>query len=94
MNKHSLGQKMAKKLGIPLSRMEETLDLAIDLIREELAKGGTVTLSGFGSFQVGKRKGGIGFNPHTKEEITLKEMKTVRFRPGVTLKKRVNGQKA
>jgi DNA-binding protein HU-beta len=93
MNKHSLGKKLAKKLGIPMSRMEETLDLTFELIREELAKGGAVTLSGFGSFQVSKRKGGLGFNPHTKKEISIPETKTVRFRPGVTLKKRVNGQK-
>lgn len=93
MNKREIGQKLAKKVGIPKSRAEEILDTMLEMLSEALEKGNAVTLSGFGSFHLGKRKAGKGFNPHTQEQIQLSERKTIQFRPSGELKKRVNKEK-
>jgi nucleoid DNA-binding protein len=90
MNKRNLVKKLAKKQGIPSSRANEMLGLALDLIVNELAAGKSVSISGFGSFVLSKRKSGVGFNPHTKEKISLKEVLTVKFRPSKELKTRLN----
>ncbi len=93
MNKREIAQKLAKKVGIPKTRAEEVLDTVLDLLSETLEKGESVTLSGFGSFHLGKRKAGKGFNPHTQEKVQWSERKMVQFRPSNELKKRVNREK-
>ena len=89
MNKSSLIEAVAKKTG--LSRREATvgLDTAFELINKELKKGGKVTLTGFGTFDVGKRKARAGVNPRTGEKIKIPSSKMPRFRPARSLKKDV-----
>lgn len=89
MNKSVLIEGVAKKTG--LSRREATvgIDIALDLISKELKKGGKVTLTGFGTFDVGKRKARAGVNPRTGAKIKIAATKMPRFRPSRSLKKDV-----
>jgi DNA-binding protein HU-beta len=45
-----------------------------------------VQLVGFGAFAVASRAARRGFNPHTREPMKIRAMKTIRFRPGVELR--------
>jgi DNA-binding protein HU-beta len=54
-----------------------------------LKKGDTVSLVGFGSFKVAKRKARKGRNPQTGEEIKIKASKTAKFTPGKSLKEAI-----
>jgi DNA-binding protein HU-beta len=54
-----------------------------------LKKGDTVTLVGFGTFKVTKRKARKGRNPQTGEEIKIKASKAPKFTPGKSLKEAV-----
>jgi len=87
MNKSELIETVAKKTG--LSRRETTvgIDTAFGLISKELKKGGKVTLTGFGTFDVGKRRARAGVNPRTGEKIKIAATKMPRFRPARSLKK-------
>jgi len=49
-------------------------------------KGEDVTLTGFGTFKVGKRKARKGRNPRTGEDLKIKVSKGIKFTPGKTLK--------
>jgi DNA-binding protein HU-beta len=51
-----------------------------------LKKKDTVTLIGFGTFKVGKRKARKGTHPGTGEEIKIKAKKIAKFVPGKALK--------
>lgn len=86
MNKSELVEAVAKKTG--LSRREATVgvDMALGIISKELKKGGKVTLTGFGTFDVGKRKARAGVNPRTGDKIKISATKMPRFRPSRSLK--------
>ena len=86
MNKSELVESVAKKTG--LSRREATVgvETALAVISKELKKGGKVTLTGFGTFDVGKRKARAGVNPRTGEKIKISATKMPRFRPSRSLK--------
>jgi DNA-binding protein HU-beta len=56
-------------------------------IGASLKKNQKVQLTGFGSFVVSKRRARKGRNPRTGKAIRVKASKSVRFRPGQTLKR-------
>ena len=56
---------------------------------ESLKNGEDVTLIGFGSFKVVKRKARKGRNPYTGEEIKIKATKAPKFTPAKALKEAV-----
>jgi nucleoid DNA-binding protein len=61
----------------------------LDAITESLERGETVELRNFGIFKVKTRKGRIGRNPKTGEEVKVPEKKAVIFKPGLLLKQKV-----
>ena len=67
---------------------QRALDAVLGGIRHGLKKDATNTVSlvGFGSFQVKRREGRMGINPQTGEPIKIKPSKTVTFRAGKALK--------
>ncbi len=62
------------------------MDCVFSTITRALKKKDTVTLIGFGTFKVAKRKARKGRNPQTGEEIKIKAKKVPRFVPGKALK--------
>ena len=62
------------------------IDATIGSITSTLKKGQSVTLVGFGTFKVSKRKARKGRNPRTGEVITIKAAKVPRFSAGKSLK--------
>jgi DNA-binding protein HU-beta len=58
-------------------------------VTKTLKKGDKVTLVGFGTFSVSKRKARKGRNPQTGEVIKIKAKKVVKFSVGTGLKKSV-----
>ena len=50
---------------------------------------GSVTITGFGTFEVKERKARMGRNPHTGAPIPIKAGKRVGFRVGKALKESV-----
>ena len=65
------------------------VNAVIDSIAKALKKGDSVTLVGFGTFSVKKRKARIGRNPQTGKEIKIAAKKVPAFKPGKELKEMV-----
>lgn len=63
-----------------------------EAIHNELANGGKVQISGFGSFEVTERAERVGRNPQTGEDMIIEAMKAPKFRAGSTLKAAVRGK--
>jgi DNA-binding protein HU-beta len=59
-------------------------------ITKALKKNQRVTLVGFGTWGVTKRKARIGRNPQTGEAIKIKAKKAVRFKAGKQLERALN----
>ncbi len=92
MNKTELIEKITKEVGISKSNANKSLTAIIDSITATLKKGKTVTLVGFGTFRVSKRKARKGRNPRTGAEIKIAAAKVPKFTAGKTLKDAVNNK--
>lgn len=88
MNKGDLINEVAKVVGTK-KEAQEAVDCVFSSITRALKKGDAVTLIGFGTFKVTKRKARKGRNPRTGEEIQIKASKTPKFTPGKLLKEAV-----
>ena len=88
MNKGDLINEVAKVVSTK-KEAQETVDCVLSSITRALKKGDTVTLVGFGTFKVTKRKARKGRNPQTGEEIKIKASKAAKFTPGKSLKEAV-----
>ncbi|SCX58753.1 DNA-binding protein HU-beta [Nitrosospira sp. Nsp1] len=62
-----------------------------DIIAEVLQKGDSLSLLGFGTFEVRSRAARICRNPKTGEELKITAAKVPAFKPGAALKAAVNG---
>ena len=89
MNKTDLVNEVA---GVVSTKKEaqKAVDCVISSITKALKKKDTVTLIGFGTFKVGKRKARKGINPQTGEQIKIKAKKVARFVAGKALKDAVS----
>ncbi len=85
MNKGQLIGEIAK---VTCSKKEAglALDAALAAIQKALKKGDTVTLVGFGTFKVSKRKARIGRNPKTGAALKIAAKKVPVFKAGQGLK--------
>lgn len=85
MNKGDLVSEVAKVVGTK-KEAKAAVDCVFQTITKALKKKDTVTLVGFGTFKVIKRKARKGRNPRTGEEIKIKAKKVPKFVPGKGLK--------
>ena len=85
MNKAELVAKLSDDSGITKTQANAALDSFIEAVTKTLKGGGKVTLVGFGTFSVSKRKARKGRNPQTGAEINIKARKVARFKAGKEL---------
>ena len=90
MNKAALIGKMAKDAGITRNAAATAVDSFIDGIVGSLKRGQRVTMVGFGTFGISKRKARTGRNPQTGEAIKIKAKKAVKFKAGKELEHQLN----
>ena len=88
MNKGDLVNEVAKVVSTK-KEAQMAVDTILEGITKALKKKDTVTLVGFGTFKVDKRKARKGRNPQTGEEIKIKAKKVPKFIPGKALKEAV-----
>lgn len=86
MNKTELVEHIAANADISKAAATRALDAAVGAIKTTLKKGGTVSIVGFGTFEVSVRAARKGRNPRTGEEIKIKKAKVPKFRAGKALK--------
>lgn len=90
MNKATLIAKIANDAGITKQAAATAVESLIEGISSALKKGQRISLVGFGTFSVSKRKARTGRNPQTGETITIKAKRIARFKAGKQLEKALN----
>ncbi len=90
MNKATLIELIAKDAGITKTAAASAVHSMTTGITKALKKNQRVTLVGFGTWGVTKRKARIGRNPQTGEAIKIKAKKAVRFKAGKQLERALN----
>jgi DNA-binding protein HU-beta len=93
MYRKELIEALASKTNSTKAEADRNIAAIIDIVTTTLKKGDSISLVGFGSFEVRKRAARIGRNPKTGAELKIKASKVPAFKAGATLKAAVNGSK-
>lgn len=96
MNKVELVAKVVEVLGekdvkVTKKAMAEYVDTVFDVIADAVAASDTVSIAGFGKFEVTERGPREGRNPATGESIHIEASKAPKFRASSTFKAAVKG---
>ncbi len=89
MNKDELIDQVSKKVDLSEEEVSKILDGFTSSIKEGLLKGEKVTISGFGTFTLSKRKSTTFLNPKTKETHEIPERDVPHFKAGKDLKSKL-----
>ena len=82
MNKSWLVREVSRRSGAEPAQVARVLDALLDAIRDTVAKGDRIVLSGFGAFERVRRNPRTGRNPHTREPVQIPARYVPAFRPG------------
>ncbi len=88
MNKATLIAEVRKNFGRGASKAsaERATEAVLAAIKRGLRRDREVSLVGFGTFALAVRPARNGFNPHTKQPMKIRAIKTIRFKPGAELR--------
>ncbi|MBI4482702.1 MAG: HU family DNA-binding protein [Acidobacteria bacterium] len=89
MNKSDLVDRIAKDAKITKVQADAAINSSISAITGALKKGQKVTVVGFGTFSVSRRKARTGRNPRTGAPIKIPARRVPKFSAGSDLKKAV-----
>lgn len=89
MDKKEIITEVSEKVDLSKDNVEKIFDTFIDTIKDGLNKGERITISGFGTFSLAKRKAREFVNPKTKEVYQIPEKQTPFFKAGSNFFKKV-----
>jgi DNA-binding protein HU-beta len=89
MNKVELIAAVAKKTGLSKGESAAGVNAMVDLVSDALGRNEKVTITGFGSFDVGLRQARRGVNPHSQQPLEIPQLRLPRFRAGKALRQLV-----
>jgi len=92
MNKSELVAAVAEKADLSKSSAARAVDAAIAAVTEAVAKGDSVSLVGFGTFEARKRAARTGKNPQTGEALKIAAATVPAFKAGKAFKDAVNAK--
>ena len=90
MNKSDLVSAIADRSGLSKADAARALEATTSTISGALSNGGSVAITGFGSFLVRSRAARSGRNPQTGATIQISASKVPSFKAGKLLKESVN----
>jgi len=76
--------------GFSKKEASDLVEAIFETMKETLASGHKIKISGFGNFVVRDKRERPGLNPRTREPITLNARRVVRFKPSPVLKTAIN----
>ena len=80
MNKKELIDQISQGADLTKAQAEQAINALTDAVTKELATGGSIALTGFGTFQVKERAARTGRNPQTGETIQIPAKTVLKFR--------------
>jgi len=90
MTKAEIAEIVHARVGLSKKESAQMVDLILDSMRNTLARGEEVKISGFGNFMLRNKRKRCGRNPKTGEEIMITPRRVVTFRASPLLKEHLN----
>lgn len=89
MTKKDIVVKIANESGIKQIDVKKVVQMTFDIIIDALAAGKKIELRNFGVFKTKSRKGRMGRNPRTGEQVPVEPKRVAVFKPGLIMKAKV-----
>jgi len=91
LTKNRLIESINKNTGMSKAQSKQMVEDLFEILKENLAKGEDVLISGFGKFCIKAKNERRGRNPATGEVLMLEQRKVVTFKCSGILKDKING---
>lgn len=92
MTKADLVENLHDKIGLAKKEAAALVEITFDVIKRTLEAGEKVKVSGFGNFELRRKRCRAGRNPQTGESIEISARRVLTFRPSQVLKNALNGR--
>jgi integration host factor subunit alpha len=92
MTKAEIVEQIYEQVGFSKKESAELVEKVFETIKDTLARGEKVKISGFGNFVVRPKNARKGRNPQTGEEILLDARRVLTFKPSLVLKNLLNDE--
>lgn len=90
LTKREIVLEIYEKTGFPQKQVQQTVQMALDIVLDALSVGRNVELRNFGVFEVQVRKARIGRNPNKPEtDVVIPTRAVVKFKSGKVLKAQI-----
>ena len=90
LTKDSLTELIKDKMGFTAKESRDFLEMVLEDLKENLADGSDVKVSGFGKWSIKEKRSRPGRNPHTGKKIEISARRVVTFHPSDKLRDSVN----
>ena len=88
MNNKEFVSELSKRLGYTVKDASELLSSAVSVVTKQLQEGNTVSIQGFGTFEVKKKSERISVNPTTKQRMLVPPKLVLTYKPSIALKEK------
>lgn len=87
LTKADLVNAVQDKMGFSRKVTTEVVENLLEIIKDTLASGESVKISGFGNLEVRAKRARRGRNPQSGEEMLISARRVLTFKPGSRLRK-------
>jgi len=90
LTKDKLISHLQTQMGMSKQESRQIVDRLLEIMKDTLAQGDDLLISGFGKFSVRQKNARRGRNPQTKESLILAARKVLVFKASGVLRERLN----
>jgi len=90
LTKDKLISRLQTQLGMTKQESQQAVKRLFEILKDTLANGEDLLISGYGKFSVRQKNARRGRNPQTKEALMLKARKVLVFKASGVLRGRMN----
>mgnify|MGYP006427730047 CR=1 FL=1 len=94
LTKADIVERVYKEAGFSKKEASDLVDLVFKVIKDTLARGEKVKISGFGNFSIRDKSTRMGRNPQTGESMEISARRVLTFKPSQVLKEDVTARYA
>ena len=94
LTKEKLIGRLQSQAGLSKQESRSVVERILDIMKESLALGEDMLISGFGKFSVRQKNARRGRNPQTKANLMLRARKVVVFKTSGVLRNRINSDQS
>lgn len=92
LTKADIVERVYKEAGFSKKEAADLVDLVFKVIKDTLARGEKVKISGFGNFSIRDKANRVGRNPQTGEAMEISARRVLTFKPSQVLKEDITSR--